>query len=52
MSTHGRNETQGSVTRAVRLEGGEITHDSGPRGDPHSVLALAAVRETAEGDAR
>lgn len=52
MSTHGRNETQGSVTRAIRLEGGEITHDSGPRGDPHGVLALAAVRETAEGDAR
>ena len=52
MSTHGRNETQGSVTRAIRLEGGEITHDSGPNGDPYGVLALAAVRETAEGDAR
>jgi heme exporter protein A len=52
MSTHGRNETQGSVTRAIRLEGGEITHDSGPKGDPSGVLALAAVRETAEGDAR
>jgi heme exporter protein A len=52
MSTHGRNETQGSVTRAIRLEGGEVTHDSGPNGDPYGVLALAAVRETAEGDAR
>jgi hypothetical protein len=52
MSTHGRNETQGSVTRAIRLEGGEVTHDSGPNGDPHGVLALAAGRETAEGDAR
>jgi len=52
MSTHGRNETQGSVTRAIRLEGGEITHDSGPKGDPYGVLALAAVREAAEGDAR
>jgi heme exporter protein A len=52
MSTHGRNETQGSVTRAIRLEGGEVTHDSGPHGDPSGVLAMAAVRETAEGDAR
>jgi len=52
MSTHGRNETQGSVTRAIRLESGEVTHDSGPNGDPYGVLALAAVRETAEGDAR
>src|ERR1700680_4903407 len=34
MSTHGRNETQGSVTRAIRFEGGEVTHDSGPNGDP------------------
>jgi heme exporter protein A len=52
MSTHGRNETQGSVTRAIRLEGGEVTHDSGASGDPFGVLAIAAVRETAEGDAR
>ena len=52
MSTHGRNETQGSVTRAIRLEGGEVTHDSGANGDPYGVLAMAAVRETAEGDAR
>ncbi len=52
MSTHGRNETQASVTRAIRLEGGEVTHDSGPHGDPHGVLAMAAVRETAEGDTR
>jgi heme exporter protein A len=52
MSTHGRNETQACVTRAIRLEAGEITHDSGPNGDPHGVLAMAAVRETAEGDAR
>jgi len=52
MSTHGRNETQGSVTRAIRLEGGEVTHDSGANGDPYGVLAMAAVRETAEGDER
>jgi heme exporter protein A len=52
MSTHGRNETQGSVTRAIRLEGGQVTQDSGTSGDPHGVLALAAVRETAEGDTR
>jgi heme exporter protein A len=52
MSTHGRNETQGSVTRAIRLEDGQVTHDSGLGGDPYGVLAMAAVRETAEGDAR
>jgi len=50
MSTHGRNETQGSVTRAIRLDGGEITHDSGPSGDPQGVLALSAVRETSGED--
>ena len=45
MSTHGRNETQASVTRAIRLEGGRITHDSGPGGDPNQVLVMAAVRD-------
>ena len=49
MSTHGRNETQAAVTRAVRLEYGKITHDSGVDGDPKKVLVLAAVRES-EGD--
>ena len=34
MSTHGRNETQGAVTRAIRLDGGKITHDSGAGGNP------------------
>jgi heme exporter protein A len=48
MSTHGRNETQASVTRAIRLEGGRITHDSGPAGDPNQVLVIAAVRDTGE----
>jgi len=48
MSTHGRNETQASVTRAIRLEGGRITHDSGQGGDPNQVLVMAAVRETEE----
>jgi heme exporter protein A len=52
MSTHGRNETQACVTRAIRLEGGEVTHDSGPHGDPHGVLTMAAVRDSSEGDAR
>jgi len=54
MSTHGRNETQGSVTRAIRLEGGKITHDSGPGGDPNEVLVMAAVRDTQddEGESR
>jgi|SRR5579872_1932891 len=48
MSTHGRNETQGAVTRAIRLEGGKITHDSGAGGNPNEVLVLAAVRDTGE----
>lgn len=48
MSTHGRNETQASVTRAIRLEGGIVTHDSGACGDPFGVMASAAVRETVE----
>jgi ABC-type multidrug transport system ATPase subunit len=44
MSTHGRNETQAAVTRAIRLDNGKITHDSGVGGDPREVLVLAAVR--------
>ncbi len=49
MSTHGRNETQGAVTRAIRLEGGKITHDSGAGGNPREVLVMAAVRDGGEG---
>jgi len=45
MSTHGRNEAHASVTRAIRLENGAITHDSGPDGNPQNLLAIAAVRE-------
>lgn len=48
MSTHGRNETQGAVTRAIRLEAGKITHDSGAGGDPREILVMAAVRESGE----
>jgi heme ABC exporter ATP-binding subunit CcmA len=48
MSTHGRNETQAAVTRAIRLDDGKITHDSGSRGDPREVLILAAVRGSGE----
>ena len=48
MSTHGRNETQGAVTRAIRLEGGRITHDSGAGGNPSEVLVMAAVRDAGE----
>jgi heme exporter protein A len=51
MSTHGRNETQSSVTRAIRLHGGKITHDSGPTGDPNEVLVMAAVRDAEQGSA-
>jgi len=50
MSTHGRNETQGAVTRAVRLEGGKITHDSGSGGNPNEVLVMASVRDGGEED--
>ena len=48
MSTHGRNETQGAVTRAIRLDGGKITHDSGAHGNPNEILVMAAVRESGE----
>jgi len=48
MSTHGRNETQGAVTRAIRLAGGKITHDSGATGNPREILVMAAVRESGE----
>jgi ABC-type multidrug transport system ATPase subunit len=48
MSTHGRNETQEAVTRAIRLEHGKITHDSGADGNPNDVLVMAAVRESGE----
>ena len=48
MSTHGRNETQEAVTRAIRLEGGGVTHDSGAGGNPNEVLVMAAVRESGE----
>ena len=48
MSTHGRNETQGAVTRAIRLDGGKITQDSGSGGNPSEVLVMAAVRDSGE----
>jgi heme ABC exporter ATP-binding subunit CcmA len=51
MSTHGRNETQGSVTRAIRLESGKITHDSGAGGDPNAVLVMSTAQDSEEGNA-
>jgi ABC-type multidrug transport system ATPase subunit len=48
MSTHGRNETQGAVTRAIRLDGGKITQDSGAGGNPGEILVMAAVRDSGE----
>jgi hypothetical protein len=41
MSTHGRNETHTLLTRAVRLEAGQVVADSGFTGDPQRVLAAA-----------
>lgn len=41
MSTHGRSETNALVTRAVRLEAGQVAADSGPSGNPQPVLATA-----------
>ena len=50
MSTHGRNEAQGAVTRAIRLEDGKITHDSGSGGDPKEVLVFASAGGGEEGE--
>jgi heme exporter protein A len=41
MSTHGRSETHAILTRAVRLEAGQVAADSGPSGSPQRVLATA-----------
>jgi len=41
MSTHARSETNALVTRAVRLEAGQVVADSGPSGNPQPVLATA-----------
>jgi heme ABC exporter ATP-binding subunit CcmA len=49
MSTHGRNETQACVTRAIRLAGGQVTDDSGNSGDPFGVLARAVSGESEQG---
>ncbi len=39
MSTHARNESLDLATRAVSLRGGRVEHDSGPGGDPRTLLA-------------
>jgi ABC-type multidrug transport system ATPase subunit len=41
MSTHGRSETHGVLTRAVRLEAGRVAADSAASGDAQAVLATA-----------
>ena len=51
MSTHGRNETQGAVTRAIRMDNGKLTHDSGAGGNPNEILVMAAVRDSGEAGA-
>lgn len=45
MSAHGNSLAHASVTRAIRLHNGEVTHDSGPSGDATRVLALAASED-------
>ena len=39
MSTHARNESLDLATRAILLSSGRIESDSGPAGDPRSLLA-------------
>jgi heme exporter protein A len=43
MSTHGRNDSIGCVTRAVMLSGGRVQADSGAGGDPRSMLSAVPV---------
>jgi heme exporter protein A len=43
MSTHGNNEVQSSVTRAVRLEAGAVAEDSAERGDVLAILARSGL---------
>jgi heme exporter protein A len=42
MSTHGQNEAQSAVTRAIRLEAGAVAEDSGDRGDLGAILSGGA----------
>jgi len=50
MSTHGAGDSNAFVTRAIRLDGGKVTHDSGATGNPNEVLVMAAVRDSGEED--
>ena len=43
MSTHGQNEVQSAVTRAIRLESGAVAEDSGAHGDVRAILARGGV---------
>jgi heme exporter protein A len=43
MSTHGNNEAQSAVTRAIRLVAGSIVEDSTGRGDVSAILSGTAL---------
>jgi heme exporter protein A len=43
MSTHGNNEVQSAVTRAIRLENGAVAEDSAERGNVEAILARSSA---------
>jgi heme exporter protein A len=45
MTTHGPSEADALVTRALRLDAGEVAEDSGSSGDPRPILAAALAAQ-------